>query len=105
MQEQYLGRIEPNMDVCDMDGDKVGTIVHVYRHELAAVAPDIGGAAAPYDSMLEVKTGFLGLGSHLFIPFRAIHDVTRGCVFLDRTREAVDSSDWNFKPPYLEELR
>ncbi len=26
MQERYLGRIEPDMDVCDINGAKIGSV-------------------------------------------------------------------------------
>src|SRR5215208_7077175 len=75
VQERYLGRMEPGMDVCDMNGDKVGSVARVYRHEMAAVAagagPGGGGSlpeAPTSNEILEVKTGFLGLGRRLYVP-------------------------------------
>ena len=102
MQERYLGRVEPEMDVCDINGDKIGTVSHVYRHELAAV-----GNAAPAparEELLEIKTGLLGLGKHIFVPMSAIEDVTEGCVFLSKSKDDFDSMGWYDKPSYLDEM-
>jgi hypothetical protein len=52
------------MDVCDMAGDKVGTIAHVYRYADAVVGVGTTTAAderPPYEEVIEVKTGFLDL--------------------------------------------
>ncbi len=102
MQDRYLGRIQPDMDVCDRDGKKVGTVAHVYRHEFATV----GDAAAgePREDIVEVKTGFLGLGKHLYIPLSAIQDATEGCLFLAQSCDDLDSLGWDQKPAYLSEL-
>jgi hypothetical protein len=106
MPERFLGQIQPEMDVCDINGDKIGTISHVYRHELAMAGESgAGGGQFPGEEILEVKTGFLGLGGKLYVPMSAIHDVTRGCVFLVKGRESIDSLDWDRKPDNLDELR
>src|SRR5581483_10406426 len=100
-EERYLGRIQQDMDVCDINGDKVGTIAQVYRHEFANVAPGAGAESARED-FIEVKTGFLGLGKRLYIPLRAVRETTEGCVFLDQTGEEIRSMGWEAKPDYLE---
>lgn len=108
MQERYLGRMEPGMDVCDLNGDKIGSVARVYRHETAAVSSagstGAGMAAAPGPEIVEVKTGFMGLGRHLYVPMNEIHDVTQGCVFVSRTRDDIDTLDWGTRPDYLDEL-
>jgi hypothetical protein len=108
MQERYFGRIEPDMDVCDINGDKVGTVSHVYRYEMAttgmADAP-AAPAAPPHDEVIEVKTGFLGLGSHYYVPVGAIQDVTQGCVFLSKTKGDFEGLGWTEKPAYLNEMQ
>jgi hypothetical protein len=108
MQEaQYLGRIEPGMDVCDMNGEKIGTIQHVYRHELSRV----GGtsdtsetATLPHEDVLEVKTGLMGLGKHYYVPFGAIQDVTTGCVFVKEPKERLADTGWDVKPDHLDKM-
>ena len=110
MQEgRYLGHLEPGMDVCDVDGNKFGSINRVYRHELASVGAGDGGASAGADTpshedILDVKTGFFGLGKHLYVPFSAIQDVTSGCAFINQPKDRVDQAGWDVKPDYLEEL-
>jgi len=105
MQERYLGRIEPDMDVCDINGDKVGTVAHVYRYDLALVGDAAGETRAPRDEVIEVKTGFLGLGKHLFIPMGAVEDVTQSCVFLSKTSDDVKhNEDWQQRPSHLDDL-
>ena len=113
MQEaRYLGRLEPGMDVCDVDGNKFGSISRVFRHEMVmatAGAPNAASGssmpeAQPHEEVLEVKTGVLGLGKHLYVPFSAIQDVTSGCVFVNQPKERVEEQGWDVKPDYLEEL-
>src|SRR6266487_85545 len=66
MPERYLGQLKPDMEVCDLTGEKVGTLSHIYGHAEAAVSAD-GGVTPPgaepatptYDEVIEVKTGFL----------------------------------------------
>jgi hypothetical protein len=100
--------MENGMDVCDMNGDKIGTVERVYRHELAAVGggPEAAteGTQPNREEIVEVKTGFLGLGKHLYVPLSHIHDVTQGCVFIDKTRDEIDDLDWSTRPDYIEDL-
>ena len=106
MQEQkYLGRLEPGMDVCDLNGDKVGTISRIYRHDPAAGTLDaVAVATLPREDVLEVKTGLLGLGRHYYVPFDAIHDVTPGCIFVKEPKERIDDMGWDIRPDYLDTL-
>ena len=109
MQEgQYLGRLEPGMDVCDVDGNKFGSIARVFRYEMATARtgapPDVRVDTMPREEIIETKTGLLGLGKHLYIPFSAIQDVTSGCVFVNQPKDHIDDQGWDVKPDYLEEL-
>ncbi len=94
------------MDVCDVDGNKFGTIERAFRHEMAPV--DDAEAAAvgtmTREDILQVKTGLLGLGKHYFIPFSAIQDVTSGCVFIDQSKDRIDDMGWDVRPDYLDSL-
>jgi hypothetical protein len=101
-EQKYLGRLEPGMDVCDLNGDKVGTIARVYRHDLAADTSAV--ATLPREDVLEVKTGLLGLGKHYFVPFDAIQDVTTGCIFVKEPKERIDDMGWEVRPDYLDTL-
>jgi hypothetical protein len=106
MQDRYIGRLEPGMDVCDMDGEKVGTIGHVYRHELAPVGTPGSSTVAtmPREDIVEVKTGLFGLGKHYYVPFGAIHDVTTGCIFINQHKADIDGLAWDVKPDDLDEM-
>src|SRR4051812_40549845 len=68
----YLGRILPGMDVCDVTGEKVGSISHIYRFDDAT---EDQTSARAGEELIEVKTGFLGLGKHLYIPMEAVQEV------------------------------
>src|SRR5438876_2747452 len=105
MQERYLGRIQPDMDVCDVNGDKIGTVARVYRCDVAAVSTAAAGdTRPPRQEVVEVKTGFLGLGKHLFIPVDDIRDATEGCLFVSYARNELDHLNYDRKPDYLDEL-
>ena len=110
MLEHDLGRLKPDMDVCDLSGDKVGTISRVYRYaDATAGASGAGTPAAPSvpprDEVMEVKTGFLGLGSRLYIPLSAVHDTLDDCVFVSKPTEEFEGLGWHDKPAYLDEFR
>jgi hypothetical protein len=107
MQEQrYLGRLEPGMDVCDLDGNKFGSINRVFRPELAGVGAETTTASGgmPHEDIIEVKTGLFGLGKHLYVPFSAIQDVTSGCVFINQPKDRIEEQGWDTRPDYIEEL-
>ena len=108
MQEPQLGRLRPDMDVCDIAGDKVGTIAHIYRYADADVGAGTAAAAGerpPYEEVIEVKTGFLGLGSHLYIPLSAVQDTLDECVFLSRPKHEFEGLGWHEKPTHFDEPR
>jgi hypothetical protein len=106
MQEaRYLGRLEPGMDACDVDGNKFGSINRVFRHEMATVGGETSTVGTmPREEILEVKTGLFGLGKHLYVPFSAIQDVTSGCVFINQPKDQLDQQGWDVKPDYIDEL-
>jgi hypothetical protein len=116
MQERYLGPVKLDMDVCDVTGKKVGTIAHIYRAgETLATAgawttPAPPGAVPAADpvpptddvDVMEVKTGFLGLGSHLYIPLNAVQETLNDCVFVSKPQEAFEELGWHHKPAHFE---
>ena len=109
MQQLDLSRLRPNMEVCDLSGDKVGTLAHIYRSPEAAGASGEGAPAAaseppPYEAVLDIKTGLLGLGSHLYVPLSAVQDLLSDCVFLSKPKAEFESQGWHDRPPYLDEL-
>lgn len=88
----------PWKGVCDMNGDKVGTVARVYRDD-AALYTD----GPHYDEIMEVKTGPLGLGQRYYIPISAIDDSTDGAVFVKSPMDEFDGA-WRDKPEYLDRL-
>jgi len=94
------------MDVCDVDGNKFGSISRVFRHEMASVGAGSSSSvgAMPSEDVLEVKTGLFGLGKHLYVPFSAIQDVTSGCVFINASKDNIEEQGWDVKPDYLDEM-
>ena len=99
MAERYIGRLLPGQELCDVNGEKVGTISHVYREE---VTPETGTAPA-HDEVVEVKTGFMGLGQRLYVPVSAIAETTEAAVFVDKAADEFDG-DWKRKPDHIDRL-
>ena len=92
-----VGRILPGMSVCDITGGKVGTIAKVHRSN----EPSNPAAAIVSDEILEVKTGLLGLGKHVYIPTNAVQEVTEAGVFLSHPKERFESLGYYQKPAQL----
>jgi len=97
----FLGRIVPGMDVCDVTGEKVGSISHIYRFDEATTE---GTTARAGDELIEVKTGLLGLGKHYYIPMSAVQEVLTDSIFLDKSREVFGELGWEEKPAHFEQL-
>jgi hypothetical protein len=101
MQTTYLGRVAPGMTVYDMAGEKIGTIARVFRytdptgHAGGAVS---SSARTTPDEVMEVKTGFFGLGHHFYIPTDAIDDGLESSIFLSKPREEFERLGWDEKP-------
>jgi len=89
------------MDVCDVTGEKVGSIAHIYRYD---VPGDQTAAARAGDELIEVKTGFLGMGKHLYIPMGAVQEVLTDSVFLSKSRETFGQLGYDEKPAHMAEL-
>ena len=85
------------MDVCDVTGNKIGSIAHVHRVGESADP----AAASAHDEILEVKTGFLGLGKHLYVPVSDVQEVLRESIFLSRPKEDFESLGYQEKPTQL----
>jgi hypothetical protein len=91
------GRILPGMDVCDVGGDKIGSVGEVHR---VNQLPDPAAGSVP-EEILEVKTGLLGLGKHLYVPMSAVQEVLTESVFLSRPKEEFESLGYYEKPAQL----
>jgi hypothetical protein len=98
----YLGRITPGMDVCDVTGEKVGSISHMYG--FADATEEGVTPARTGDEVIEVKTGFLGLGKHYYFPLSAVQEVLTDSIFLSKSRETFEELGYENKPASLAEL-
>jgi hypothetical protein len=105
MPDQYLGRLTADMDVCDLDGHKLGKVARVYRDEFSVykTAGESNSGESAYPSVMEVKSGPLGFGARLFIPLTAIEDATAECVFVAK-KKGDSTEEWRHKPEYLDRL-
>jgi len=105
MEEVKFERLHPGLPVCDVRGEEIGTLAHVHGHEPpreSAEAEDPTVTFAPVgEKVLEVKTGFLGLGKHLYVPAHAIEMVTDDEVIVGRPREELQAEEWRTRPPDL----
>jgi pantoate kinase len=99
----YLGRITPGMDVCDVTGEKVGSIAHIYQVDQGTGATDEATPARTGDEIFEVKTGFLGLGKHYYIPMSAVQEVLTDSIFISKSREAFAELGYEEKPAHVVE--
>ena len=88
MREWDLGTIQQGLEVCDRDGEAIGTVAHILRDASPAT---VGG-------VIEVKTGLLGLGTHYYIPATAVEEVTAAAVVLNRRRAEFAELGWDTKP-------
>lgn len=73
-------RITKGWDVYDLNNDKIGTV------------NEVSG------SFFKIDTGFLGLGKDYYIPFSAITDVRDEKVFINSSKDRLDSMGWDRKP-------
>jgi hypothetical protein len=90
-------RIRPGMEVCDVGGDKIGSVSEVHRF---SELPDPAAASVP-DEILEVKTGLLGLGKRLYVPMSAVQEVLTESIFLSSPKEEFTSRGYYEKPAHL----
>jgi hypothetical protein len=67
------------MDVCDVSGEKVGTVASV-------------------GEIMEVKTGLFGLGKHLYVPPEAIDGVTDAGVMLKHAKHEFHGAGLDAPP-------
>jgi hypothetical protein len=106
--------IRQGMDVCDLNGNKIGSVKNVYS------TPSAGTASAGYASAgagtarqnnpmgtgntgcFEVDTGILGLGTNYYIPFSAVTGIDSNCVRVDAQKNDLNQTGWQNKPSWLE---
>jgi hypothetical protein len=99
MREWDITQIRPLIDAWDTSGEPIGVVTQVYTPAL--VTP--GGEGGLGESIIEVKTGLLGLGTRYYIPESAISDVTESGVVLSVARSALDDLGWQTKPAELDD--
>ena len=77
-----------------------------YRKMFDAVANKIDAVvvSTPDHTHAHPSLIAMGLGKHLYVPFREIQEVTQGCVFLGKSKQDIENLDWTTKPDYLDEL-
>ena len=92
--------IVPGMEVCDVGGDKIGSVAVFHR---VIKLPDSTAASAP-EEILEVKTGLLGLGKHLYVPMSAVQEVLAESIFLSSPKEEFESRGYYEKPAHLSKV-
>ena len=75
-----LNEIREGMAIYDVAGDRVGK------------ANEVGG------SYVGVRTGFLGLGKHLYIPFSAFGEALDGELYLTMRKEELPNAGFDRAP-------
>jgi hypothetical protein len=95
--QRFLGRILPGMDVCDVSGEKIGSVAQIHRF---SELPNPADESVP-DEVMEVKTGFLGFGKRLYVPLDAVQEVLRESIFLSHSREDLASLGYSARPANL----
>jgi|SwirhisoilCB3_FD_contig_61_2445922_length_708_multi_5_in_0_out_0_1 hypothetical protein len=98
LEQRFLGRITPGMDVCDVGGDKIGSVSEIHRF---TELPDPADAASLPEEVLEVKTGFLGLGKHLYVPMSAVQEVLTDSVYISKPKEELEGLGYYNKPDHI----
>jgi Uncharacterized protein conserved in bacteria (DUF2171) len=87
-EEQQARPVAPGMDVCDVSGEKVGTVARVH-HPTSA------------QEVVEVKTGLLGLGQHLYVQSEQIDAVTDAGVILKHAKGEFHNAGLDARPDEL----
>jgi hypothetical protein len=98
LEQHFLGRITPGMEVCDVGGDKLGTVSQIHRF---TELPDPADTASLPEEYMEVKTGFLGLGKHLYVPMSAVQEVLTDSLYISKAKEELEGLGFYNKPDHL----
>jgi hypothetical protein len=86
--KQSVRLVAPGMDVCDVSGEKVGTVARVHRPAVDA-------------EVFEVKTGPFGLGKHLYVPADEVEAVTEAGLILKHAKQEFHEYGLDAKPEDL----
>lgn len=104
-----FNEIHDGMDVCDRDGDKIGSVKHVYTSPASGTMATAGtmsgtmpAGGAAMGGVFQVDTGFLGLGTDYYIPFSAVTGIANNCARLDVDKDNLNQTGWDHKPAWLQ---
>ncbi len=97
MQKRQSVLVAPGQELCDVTGKKVGIVSRVYRR---AEYAGRGGEIPAAEDIVEVRTGFMGLGRKLYVPVGALTESIGETVFVQERRGAFNES-WKARPSYL----
>ena len=87
--DRGVHQIGPGMDVCDVSGEKVGTVARL--HQLASA-----------QDMVEVQTGIFGLGQHLYVPPEEVDAVTEAGLILRHAKQQFHEVGLDARPEGLD---
>jgi hypothetical protein len=88
--ELEMRQVALGMDVCDVSGEKVGTVAHIHH-------------PTPTREVIEVKTGPLGLGKHLYVQAEQVDAVTEAGLILKHAKQEFHDAGLDTKPEGLED--
>jgi hypothetical protein len=77
--EDLPRQIAPGMAVCDVSGEKVGTVARI-------------------GDIVEVKTGPFGLGGHLYVPPDAVEAITEAGLILKHSKREFHAYGLDTRP-------
>jgi Uncharacterized protein conserved in bacteria (DUF2171) len=86
--EQSVRRIAPGMDVCDVSGEKVGTVARIYHPPATR-------------EVVEVQTGLLGLGKHLYVHAEEVDRITEAGLILKHAKHEFHAAGLDARPDDL----
>jgi hypothetical protein len=86
--EQSVRQIAPGMDVCDVSGEKVGTVARIH-HPTAT------------REVVEVQTGLLGLGKHLYVRAEEVDGIAAAGLVLKHAKHEFHDFGLDARPDDL----
>jgi hypothetical protein len=98
LEQRFLGRILPGMDVCDVGGGKVGSVAEIHRF---TELPDPEDTSNMPEEYIEIKSGFFGMGKHFFVPMSMVQEVLTDSVYLGTSKEELEAKGFDRRPERL----
>ena len=95
---EHFTRLRDEMDVVDINGEKVGKFKKLYQPAVVSSSPNTLAepTGQPY---LQVDTGFLH--KDLYIPADAVSDVISDRAILKMNKDSIDAMGWDHEPDFL----